>query len=100
MSRAVFRFCPLPEVRVHAQIVADTVLPPVIVRTKVREILTGKSTFYFPGSESRAGGSPDPLVDLRDCQGGFVSERQSDQVSVGVVRLSRAQLPGKHRGFH
>ena len=74
--------------RVHAQIVADTVLPPVIVRTKVREIFTGKSTFYFPGSESRAGRSPDPLVDLRDCERGFVSERQGYQVSVGVVGLS------------
>ena len=45
MTRPRLGLGPLPEVRVHAQIVADTVLPPVIVRTKVWEIFTGKSNF-------------------------------------------------------
>ena len=47
MTRPGLGLGPLPEVRVHAQIVADTVLPPVIVRTKVWEIFTGKSNFLF-----------------------------------------------------
>ena len=69
MARPGLGLGPLPEVRVHAQIVADTVLPPVIVRTKVWEIFTGKSKFLFPADLvlccfPTPQSPPDPLVDL------------------------------------
>ena len=40
MTRAMLRLSSLPEVRVHAEIVPHTVLPPVIISTKIRIVGT------------------------------------------------------------
>ena len=47
VARAVFRFRPLPEVRVHAQVVSHAVFPPVIVSTKIRIIFTAQKNILI-----------------------------------------------------
>ena len=37
--------------------------------------------------------SPDPTVDVRESEAGFVDEGESDELSVGVLRLLRS--PGQ-----
>ena len=57
----------LPEVGIHREVVADAVLPSVVLCLVVRKVVC------------------DPLVDLRHGEGRLVSQGESDQVSVGVV---------------
>ena len=47
VTRAIFGFCPLPEVRVHAQVVSHAVFPPVIVSTKIRIIFTAQKNILI-----------------------------------------------------
>ena len=74
MACALLGSSALPEVGVHGQVVTNTVLPSVILGFVVGEVVC------------------DPLVDAGDRQGGFVSEGEGDEVSVGVVWFAAASL--------